>query len=600
MSVPTALVAQTYRRGEAVVESDSGPFSLPKFDPGVAKLLDSLPFYAMLLDERHRILLVNQATAKAVGKPAQELAGKYCPKEIHGLSGPFPGCPLEDAVTSGAPVEREFHDEQHGAWVRSAVYPSDLHTPGGRRVFVHMTHDITAQKRAEAEVERRTRAATITARLLQSALKSEELDAILNQTIAELVAVPWQTLAPRGAIFLVEAESNVLVLKAQHGLAAPLLTACARVPFGHCLCGRAAQTGEQVYADHLDERHETRYDGILGHGHHCIPIRSSDRRVLGVLNLYTREGQARDAHEETLLIGIADILAGVILRRQAEGELDHYRRHLEELVEQRTAELQTASRQFAESDRQRRELFDLAVMHDVGTPLTVMQGYLEMLNEGLLGELNDEQRDALRTVTEHLHELSSVRGRMLEASGLDSGSIVLSPELVDVRALVQSQLAAVARFAHDRGVVFSLDLNPVTTECDPARMKQALDNFLTSALKYVPTGRSLEVGLRALGEEFEFRIRDHVREAARPEPVMTDADARLRYATGIELALARAIIEAHHGSIFVDAKDPQNTAIGFRIPMRGIPGELRFRDRTTENTENTEEPENRRSQKAEY
>ena len=112
MSVPTAQVAQTYRRREAVVESDSGPFSLPVFDPGVVRLLDSLPFYVMLLDERHRILLVNQATANAAGKPAQELACQYCPKEIHGLSGPFPGCPLEEAVNTGAPVEREFHDEQ--------------------------------------------------------------------------------------------------------------------------------------------------------------------------------------------------------------------------------------------------------------------------------------------------------------------------------------------------------------------------------------------------------------------------------------------------------------------------------------------------------
>ena len=392
-------VVPASRKRNAGAPSDLSPSSLSVFDPSLSKMMDSLPFYVMLLDERHRILLVNQATANAAGKPAQELAGKYCPKEIHGLSGPFPGCPLEEAVNTGAPVEREFHDEQHGAWVRSAVYPSDLHTPGGRRVFVHMTHDITAQKTAEQEVALQAQIQGLLNELLSESLASVSLDSVFERTLSKVTSVPWLTLLPKGAIFLVEDEPGVLVMKAQKELAAPLLTACARVPFGHCLCGRAAQTREVAFADCLDERHETRHDGIQPHGHYCVPIIASDRSAIGVLNLYSKAQHQRNGSEEQFLRAVADLLAGIIERKRAEGEVVRYQSHLEELVERRTAELQTASRQFAESDRQRRELFDLAVMHDVGTPLTVMQGYLDLLNDGLLGEL--EPRAARRGAHGH-------------------------------------------------------------------------------------------------------------------------------------------------------------------------------------------------------
>jgi signal transduction histidine kinase len=80
------------------------------------------------------------------------------------------------------------------------------------------------------------------------------------------------------------------------------------------------------FADHLDHRHRIRYAGMLPHGHYCIPIVAVGR-ALGVLNLYVKDGHRRDQREEEFLVAIANTLAGIILRRQAEGAL---RRSLEE------------------------------------------------------------------------------------------------------------------------------------------------------------------------------------------------------------------------------------------------------------------------------
>ncbi len=109
------------------------------------------------------------------------------------------------------------------------------------------------------------------------------------------------------------------MLRAHRNLAPELLESCGRLALGQCLCGRAAATGEVVFADSIDERHDIRYDGIHPHGHYCVPIKDRGE-VLGVLNFYVPEGHVRNPDEERMLRTVADVLAGVIRRKHAEEE----------------------------------------------------------------------------------------------------------------------------------------------------------------------------------------------------------------------------------------------------------------------------------------
>ncbi|MFH0872124.1 MAG: PAS domain S-box protein, partial [bacterium] len=70
-------------------------------------------------------------------------------------------------------------------------------------------------------------------------------------------------------------------------------------------------------ADRIDERHDTTYEGIIPHGHYCVPLLLGDQ-VLGVLNLYLNQGHLRDPREEEFLTAAANALAGVIVRRRTE------------------------------------------------------------------------------------------------------------------------------------------------------------------------------------------------------------------------------------------------------------------------------------------
>lgn len=89
----------------------------------ILKVVNNLPSYVMLLDADHRILLVNKAIKEHLGMDPDQIIGKYYPKALHGLDGPFPGCPLEEAVETGHGVEREFLEPKSGRWVTSCIYP---------------------------------------------------------------------------------------------------------------------------------------------------------------------------------------------------------------------------------------------------------------------------------------------------------------------------------------------------------------------------------------------------------------------------------------------------------------------------------------------
>lgn len=121
----------------------------------VLPLLDCLPFYVMLVDEKHQILMANKATKEALGLELKDIIGQYCPKVVHGTNHPFPGCPLELAVISGKAEETELYDERYGLWVRSAIYPTEKKTKDCCRIFIHMVHDITEQKLLEESLRQR-------------------------------------------------------------------------------------------------------------------------------------------------------------------------------------------------------------------------------------------------------------------------------------------------------------------------------------------------------------------------------------------------------------------------------------------------------------
>ena len=158
-------------------------------------------------------------------------------------------------------------------------------------------------------------------RLVESSLREDSLDEILQQLIDQLMISPWITLEPRGAVFVVDPISRTLVMKVQKGLGLELQEGCSHIPFGKCLCGKAAQTKETVFSSHVDDKHEIQYVDMKEHVHCCVPIVSAQKDVLGVINLYLEEGAQFDQGQIDFLKTVANVLASIIERKRAQESL---------------------------------------------------------------------------------------------------------------------------------------------------------------------------------------------------------------------------------------------------------------------------------------
>ncbi|NTV15293.1 MAG: HD domain-containing protein [Desulfobulbaceae bacterium] len=203
--------------------------------------------------------------------------------------------------------------------------------------------DVSEQRKSAREVRRGYQTQTVLNKLLHLSLENLSLTETLELFIYYVTSFPWMVLEPKGAIFLIGDKPGVLELKAHRGLNESLQTICSQVPFGKCLCGRCALSGEIVFSDCMDHFHDNKYDGISQHGHYCVPIFSANRKLLGVFTLYIKHQAKREQLVEETLEAAASVIAGVIQRKRAEEELQKSRDRLEVRVQERTIDLEEAN-----------------------------------------------------------------------------------------------------------------------------------------------------------------------------------------------------------------------------------------------------------------
>ena len=189
----------------------------------------------------------------------------------------------------------------------------------------------------EEAVHQQEQIQSVLGALLHISLEDMPFEKQLDRTIIHLASLGWLALDAKGAIFLTDpSDEHTLVMKAHHNLSPSLLTMCARVPFGRCLCGRAAVSGQLLFVNCVDHRHENQPEGMKAHGHYCVPI-ILQGRVLGVITLYVKEGHPQNTKEAEFLAAVTDAMAGIIQHRHTEEELktalERLRQNLKSIIQ---------------------------------------------------------------------------------------------------------------------------------------------------------------------------------------------------------------------------------------------------------------------------
>ncbi|MEO5378158.1 MAG: EAL domain-containing protein [Magnetococcus sp. DMHC-6] len=189
------------------------------------------------------------------------------------------------------------------------------------QINLDLIKEISHKNQAHEIIQRDREEKQVISSILRLGLEPKTLADLLEEAIHLIMNIPWLALESKGTIFLVDEKTGDLILSAHKGQPHALLTACARIKPGTCLCGLAATNKKVIFADKLDDLHTITFPDIHDHGHYCAPILHKEQLV-GVLNLYICAGHFRSEEDLAFLSIMCDNLAGIIVRKKMEETLE--------------------------------------------------------------------------------------------------------------------------------------------------------------------------------------------------------------------------------------------------------------------------------------
>jgi signal transduction histidine kinase len=240
-------------------------------------------------------------------------------------------------------------------------------------------------------------------------------------------------------------------------------------------------------------------------------------------------------------------------------------------------------------------VFLASAAHELKTPLAVIKGYYDLLLTGSLGRLSEKQKDILDESKESCERLVRLVSMFLNYSALESGKLVLQLRENDLRDCLQEMASRWSEAFQRKGVKLETLLDPSipTFRFDYQKVQQAAANLLDNALKHTPSQGT--VTLRARPHFWERRVAEiaPVEERRRfclPRPnsvevSVTDSGAgiapehhqeifedfvrvdRNTSGMGLGLAIAKRLIQAHRGKIWVESEQNQGSTFAFLLPM---------------------------------
>jgi signal transduction histidine kinase len=390
----------------------------------------------------------------------------------------------------------------------------------------------------------------------------QDLLSVLLPRIRELLA------ADTCILFLLDEDSQELVVRAGVGEGADEVIDRVRIPAGEGIVGQVAAAGKPVViadVEHTAGLYRTVHErGIKSL---CYVPLLIPGKVVGVLHVGSLTPRVFTDDDVELLTLSADRAAMAIVHArlfQAERE---------------TAEaLARTNEELRELDRMK-DFFVSGVSHELRTPLTSMLGYLEILRGGEAGELSDEQEHFLEIVDRNCHRLYSLIDDILFLSRLDGGRFQLERASVDLGDLVAERVESIQPAAEKKQVEVHLDGCDAATQlwADAPRLTQVVDNLLSNAVKFTPEGGDVYVTLAASGGLAHLEVRDTgvgipEDEAGRLfERFFRASTAQNIQGTGLGLSITKSIVEAHGGTISVRSKVGAGTTVTVDLPLATEP-----------------------------
>ncbi len=272
--------------------------------------------------------------------------------------------------------------------------------------------------------------------------------------------------------------------------------------------------------------------------------------------------------------------------QQAQEELARYSRSLEEMVAQRTRELQERSEQLevalrraTEADRLKSE-FLANMSHELRTPLNSIIGFSRVILNGIDGPLTELQRTDLTAIHNSGVHLLQLINDILDLSKIEAGHMELQKEPVDLAPVVRGVLDTCRPLVEGKPLNLVEQIPPdlPPAYADPIRVRQIILNLVSNAIKYTDRG-AITVSARRQDGEIVISVRDtgigiapqDLPRVFEPFRQVGKALERRAAGTGLGLTISRRFVEMHGGRIWVESEPGQGSTFSFTLPAMGAP-----------------------------
>ena len=220
--------------------------------------------------------------------------------------------------------------------------------------------------------------------------------------------------------------------------------------------------------------------------------------------------------------------------------------------------------------------FVAAVSHELRTPLTSIYGFAETLLRQDIPFGEEERRIFLGYIASESERLTEIVDQLLNVARLDAGDLQVELGRIDVGSVVSELVETVEESGIINGHRFEIDLpdEPLAAEADPDKVRQIFNILVENALRYSPRGGTVTVGARRSDDRVEVRVADEgigipaaereriFRKFYRAESAARDGAA----GTGLGLFIAKELVTAMGGRIWVDSTEGEGSSFSFELP----------------------------------
>jgi PAS domain S-box-containing protein len=255
------------------------------------------------------------------------------------------------------------------------------------------------------------------------------------------------------------------------------------------------------------------------------------------------------------------------------------RRKDENTIQELLGRVEHDNEELRKLDRLKNDFISI-VAHDLRTPLTSINGYLRLLADPRLGQLDAQQSDFVDLALKNTRRLNNLIANFLDLSVMESGELKIKTREVRLNEIVLEAIKALKNLAEAKLIRLTMDLpeSGLVLMADPDKLEQVFINLLGNAVKFTPQKGSITVGARLDSRGGHKGVLAWVKDNGPgiPEDELAkvfdkfyqidNKVSRMVPGTGLGLTICRRIVEAHNGQIWVESVEGQGASFNFFIP----------------------------------